>query len=72
VIWGSKLEAEQLGRDLYLKYQQAGKTWIREHRVWDADRFFRSQLADGLKQEEVTLVTVSDRDEYRSTTWNRK
>lgn len=65
-------QPEQLGRDLYLKYQQNGNTWIREHRVWDADRFFRSQLADGIKQNNVTLVTVTDRNEYRSKNWNRK
>ncbi len=61
------------GRDLFLKYQGTGSSSVVCHRVWDAERFFRSQQTAGLKDpKDITLVTLSTSEEYRTNNWSRK
>lgn len=38
------MQATLIGRDIYLRHTDPqGKSFVQEHRVWDADRFIASQ-----------------------------
>jgi len=67
------MEMTSVGYDMYLKYQSPKSVSIVCHRVWDGQKFFETRLAEGLKDpKEVTLVTISSEQEYRSQNWKRK
>lgn len=54
-------------RDFYIKVEGGdGKSTIRRHRVWDADRFLRSQQQQYAKEKEggPYSVTVSSEQEF--------
>lgn len=59
-------EPKDIGSDIYLTYQVKGKKpYTRHHRVWDAERFFMSQLESCVKQEPPVLVTLATQSDYR-------
>ena len=49
-------------RDIYLRHtDKKGKSWVQQHRVWDAALFMQSQDADARKESgSVELATESD------------
>jgi hypothetical protein len=63
---------DSVAHDLYLKYQSPKSVSIICHRVWDGQKFFRSQQAEGLKDPKlITLVTLSSEQEYRDSNWKK-
>jgi hypothetical protein len=55
-------------RPCYLKIKDSkGKETVREHWVWDIERFLSSQIAEHAK-ESASVVTISQ-EEYRAIAW---
>ncbi len=55
--------------DLYLEYTDVkGKSHIRQHRVWDRERFIKSQVdshtGPKVEPEKLVIVSLSDREAY--------
>jgi len=64
------MAANTEGRDLYLRYQPlVGASRVQSHRVWDAELFFASQVAQygpgpKKKPDEIQVVSVATRADY--------
>lgn len=59
------MNATSHGRDLYVRHtDENGKTVVREHRVWDADRFLSSQQAEAKKTGGKAAVQQVTREDY--------
>lgn len=49
-----------------MRYQGVGSNWVQCHRVWNAERFFKTQIVRMASNEkEVTLVSLATEAEYR-------
>ena len=52
-------------RDVYLRHtDKDGRSYVREHRVWDADKFIASQLGHALKEGGKAFVQQLTREQY--------
>lgn len=56
---------EHVGRDIYLRHtDKDGKSYVQQHRVWDADRFITSQMEAALKVGGKAMVQQLTREQY--------
>jgi len=58
-------------RDLYLRITDSnGKSYVTQHRVWDAVRFFEAMTAAHAKEQRaVAYATEAD---YRTSNWKKR
>ena len=56
-------------QDVYIRLEKGGKTTINQHRVWDLDRFFASQVEQHsgkhVKPEDRHTVSLATREDYQ-------
>ena len=53
-------------QEIFLCYTstQAGKRYIRSHWVWDAAKFYDTQVESGKKETPPVVVTLASKDDY--------
>ena len=53
-------------QEIFLRYTstQAGKHYIRSHWVWDAAKFYDTQVESGKKETPPVVVTLASKDDY--------
>jgi hypothetical protein len=64
---------EHVGRDIYLRHtDKNGKSYVQQHRVWDAGRFVAAQLAAAVNEGGKAFVQQITEDQYRKERQARK
>lgn len=59
------MAAQPHGRDIYLRHtDKNGKSYVQEHRVWDADRFVASQVGAAVKEGGKAFAQQITREQY--------
>lgn len=54
-----------IGRDIYMRHtDKDGKSYVQEHRVWNADRFVEAQLDEALKLGGKAMVQQITHEQY--------
>ena len=53
-------------KEIFLCYTstQTGKRYIRSHWVWDAAKFYDTQVEGGKKEKPPVVVTLASKDDY--------
>ena len=53
-------------QEIFLRYTstQMGKHDIRSHLVWDAAKFYDTQVESGKKEKPPVVVTLASKDDY--------
>lgn len=53
-------------QEIFLRYTstQTGKHDIRSHLVWDAAKFYDTQVESGKKEKPPVVVTLASKDDY--------